>query len=60
MRSWDILMCTGVFPGEKLDELTKFIINKFAEEQLSRDEAIEVLTKVENVIGEVSMVQKIN
>lgn len=60
VKSFDIRMETGIFSGEKLDELTKFIINKFAEEQLSRDEAIEVLKKVENVIGEVSMVQKIN
>ena len=57
MESFDIQMVTGIFSGEKLDELTKFIINKFAEEKLNRDEAVEVLKRLEDVIGECSVVQ---
>ena len=59
MESFDIQMVTGIFSGEKLDELTKFIINKFAEEKLNRDEAVEVLKRLEDVIGECSVVQHI-
>ena len=57
MENYDIQMVNGIFSGEKNDELTKFIINKFAQERLNRDEAMEVLKNVENVIGEYAMIQ---
>lgn len=60
MGSLDIQMQEGVLSGEKVDELTKFIINKFAEEKMNRDEAVEVLKNVNNVIGEFAMVKHTN
>ena len=56
----DVSMLTGVLPGEKISELTKYIINKFADEGLSRDEAIEILERTKNLVGEVSKIQKID
>lgn len=60
MNFYDIQMKTGIFSGEKLGELTKYIIDKFAEEKLSRDEAVEVLGKVREVIGEVAIIKKMD
>lgn len=60
MESLDIQMEIGIFSGKKLDELTKFIINKFAEEKLNRDEAVEVLKRTEDIIGECAVVQHID
>lgn len=48
-----------VFKGEKIGELVSEIINKFSEEGLSRDEAEIVLDNTKAVLGEFSMVQKI-
>ena len=59
MKRYDIQMKTGTFSGEKVDELTEFIINKFAEEKLNRDESVEVLENVKNIIGEVAVVQHV-
>lgn len=56
----DVPMLTGVLPGEKISELTKYIINKFADEGLSRDEAIEILERTKNLVGEVSKIKKID
>jgi len=53
-------MLTGILPGEKISELTKYIINKFADEELSRDEAMEILERTKDLVGEVSKIQKIN
>ena len=60
MESLDIQMEIGIFSGKKLDELTKFIINKFAEEKLNRDEPVEVLKRTEDIIGECAVVQHID
>lgn len=60
MESYDIQMVNGIFPGKKIDELTKFIINKFAEEGLNRDEAVEVLKNTNNVIGEFAIVKRVD
>lgn len=59
MKSYDIQMETETFSGEKVEELTEFIINKFAEEKLNRDESVEVLENVKNIIGEVAVVQHV-
>lgn len=56
----DVPMLTGILPGEKISELTKYIINKFADEGLSRDEAIEILERTKNLVGEVSKIKKID
>lgn len=45
-------------PGEKIEELVSEIINKFAESELSCDEAKIVLDRVESVLGEFSIIQK--
>lgn len=44
---------------KKIGELVSEIINKFSEEGLSRDEAEIVLDNTKAVLGEFSMVQKI-
>ena len=45
-------------PGEKIEELVSEIINKFAESELSCDEAKIVLDRVESDLGEFSIIQK--
>ena len=40
----------------KIDKLVGFIINKFADEQLSVDEAKVILNNTEHIIGEYSQV----
>lgn len=57
----DLAMSTGkILKGEKIRELVKWIINKFAEENISRDEAHQVLEEVKEVVGEVAIVQHID
>lgn len=46
-----------IFDGEKIGELTDFIINKFSEEKLSYVEAGIVLEKVQEKVGEYSIVK---
>lgn len=46
-----------IFDGEKIGELTDFIINKFSEEKLSYVEAGIVLEKVQEAVGEYSIVK---
>ncbi len=53
-------MNDSILLGEKIGELTKYIINKFADEKLTRDEAVEVLKSVIEVVGEVSVVNRID
>lgn len=56
-----VLMANGeVFNGDKISELTSFIINKFAEKELSVDEAKIVLDHTKDVIGEYSTVKPID
>ena len=47
-----------VLSGEKIGELVSEIINKFAESELSCDEAKIILDRVESVLGEFSIIQK--
>lgn len=54
MQSGDVL------EGDRIRELTTFIINKFAQENLSCEEAKVVLGRAKSIIGEYSKVQKIN
>lgn len=57
----DTEMHTGyVFSGKKQSELSKHIINKFAEENLKMDEAIIVLDHVRAIIGEMAVIQKLD
>ena len=46
-----------IFDGEKIGELTDFIINKFSEEKLSYVEAEIVLEKAQEKVGEYSIVK---
>lgn len=48
-----------IFDGEKIGELTEFIINKFSEEGLNCDEAKIVLSQTMEVIGGYSTVQSL-
>ncbi len=45
--------------GEKVSELTKIIINKFAEEHLTKGEACAVLKIVEQSLDECSIVESV-
>lgn len=55
----DVLMDNGtIFSGDKISELVKHIINKFADEKLSPDEAKIVLERTKNVVGEYAVVQR--
>ena len=49
-----------ILEGEKIGELVVSIINKFSEAGLSYDEAKIVLDELKSVLGEFSLVQKIN
>ena len=60
MQFCDIRMNDSILSGEKIGELTKYIINKFADEKLTRDEAVEVLKSAIEVLGEVSVVNRID
>lgn len=59
--SQSIQMNNGtVLEGDKISELTKHFINKFADEGLSLDEAIIVINRVKNIIGEFAIVQHLD
>lgn len=47
-----------ILKGEKIGELVTDIVNKFSEAELSSDEAKIVLGRVESVIGECNVIQK--
>lgn len=52
-----IQMVNGeIFDGERIRELTEYIINKFSDEGLSHDEARIVLDKTKEIIGEFAIV----
>lgn len=46
----------SVLKEEKIDKLVGFIINKFAEEKISVDEAKAILKNTEDLVGEFSKV----
>lgn len=61
LESISIQMNSGdIFDGKKISDLTAFIINKFADEHLSHDEAVEVLKRTKDIIGEYSKVKKMS
>ena len=47
-----------ILEGQKIGELVTDIVNKFSEAGLSSDEAKIVLGRVESVIGEYNVIQK--
>lgn len=49
-----------VFDDDRINELTKYIINKFADEGLSLEEAVIVLSRVKEVMGEFALIQHLN
>lgn len=58
MEYCDVKMVSKILPGEDLTKMVKKIVNDFANEGMSRDEAMEVLKRVEEIIGEVAIVQR--
>lgn len=48
-----------ILDGKKIGELTKIIINKFSEENLSPAEGKEVLSKVKDVLDEYAVIQPV-
>lgn len=49
-----------ILDGEKIGELTEFIINKFSVEKLSHDEAQIILNHTKETIGEFCLVQRLD
>lgn len=60
MEYCDVKMVSKVLPGEDLTRMVKKIVNDFADEGMSRDEAMEVLKKVEEIMGEVAIIQRMD
>lgn len=60
MEYCDVEMVSKVLPGEDLTRMVKKIVNDFANEGMSRDEAMEVLKKVEEIMGEVAIIQRMD
>ena len=55
------LMNNGsVFSGNRVNELIKHIVNKFADERLSSSEAILVLDQTKEVIKDFALVQHVD
>ena len=49
-----------VIKGEKIGELVKYIVDKFSDEGLSRDEAVIVLDHAKDAVGEYNKIIKID
>lgn len=47
MEYCDVEMVSKVLPGEDLTRMVKKIVNDFANEGMSRDEAVEILERLE-------------
>lgn len=61
MNFQNIQMNNGtVLTATKTEELVRYIVNKFSEENLAYDEANIVLENTKDVIGEFSKVQKMS
>ena len=61
MNFQNIQMNNGtVLTATKTEELVRYIVNKFSEENLTYDEANIVLDNTKDVIGEFSKVQKMS
>lgn len=61
MNFQNIQMNNGtVLTTTKTEELVRYIVNKFSEENLTYDEANIVLENTKDVIGEFSKVQKMS
>lgn len=48
-----------ILEAKKISELTEYIVNKFADEKLSREEARLILENAKDTIEECAIVQKI-
>ena len=58
LENHDYAMGNGeIFPREKVSELVQEILNKFAEEELSVDEAKLILQRTIDVVGQFSVVK---
>lgn len=58
LENCDYAMENGeIFPREKVSELVQEILNKFAEEELSVDEAKLILQRTIDVVGQFSVVK---
>lgn len=57
----DVEMHNGkILKGETIDKLVIAIINQFADEKLSVDEGKEILDRTKEVLGEFSVIEKLN
>lgn len=48
-----------ILEAKKISELTEYIVNKFADEKLSQEEAQIILKNVKDTVKECAIVQKI-
>lgn len=57
----DVVMNDGkLLEGEKIGELVKYIINKFAKENLTRNEAIEILDRTKECTGDAAVIREVD
>lgn len=57
----DVVMNDGkLLEGEKIGELVKYIINKFAKENLTRNEAIEILDRTKKCTGDAAVIREVD
>lgn len=57
----DVVMNDGkLLEGEKIGELVKYIINKFAKENLTRNEAIEILDRTKECAGDAAVIREVD
>lgn len=57
----DVVMNDGkLLEGEKIGELVKYIINKFAKENLTRNEAIEILDRTKEGTGDAAVIREVD
>ena len=57
----DVVMNDGkLLEGEKIGELVKYIINKFAKENLTRNEAIEILDRTKERTGDAAVIREVD
>ena len=57
----DVVMNDGkLLEGEKIGELVKYIINKFAKENLTRNAALEILDRTKECTGDASVKREVD
>ena len=53
-------MMENYWKEKKIGELVKYIINKFAKENLTRNEAIEILDRTKECTGDAAVIREVD